>query len=195
MSKTYSPQTGSLADRVCRWFATHPEEELTQSDIASKFDCNGPSVPALLTGALCAQLITRQRVRSDAEGMVSYTAYTAGPNLAAWATAQQVTSAMAAPKPRRSAATAPAAAVELDPSLIKVDDGIPLPKRIGGLTAGGRFDAVFQALQPGQSFEAPTPAAKRIYSNLGKWAKRYAPERKHSMRKVNDTHSRIWRTA
>lgn len=48
----YIPRTGSLADRVLDYFRQAPEEELTQADIAHKFDVSRGSISACMETAL-----------------------------------------------------------------------------------------------------------------------------------------------
>lgn len=51
-TKPFTPQPGSLADRVCAFFARNRDDELTTGDIATKFDVPGNSVRPCLASAV-----------------------------------------------------------------------------------------------------------------------------------------------
>lgn len=82
MNHTYSPRTGSLAARVIEFFRANSDEELSNNDIAGKFDVPPTSVSALLQAAVTHALLTRSKPVGS--GLV----YRAGPALksSAWAT-------------------------------------------------------------------------------------------------------------
>lgn len=63
---TYTPRPGSIPHRVLTFLVLNPEEELTRSDIAVKFDCQGSSVDTLLGIAVARQILKRGR-NSDME--------------------------------------------------------------------------------------------------------------------------------
>lgn len=59
MSKPYTPQPDSLAGRVCKFFKTNPEEELSQDDIARKWDVTRGSIQSLLSAPVAHNLLRR----------------------------------------------------------------------------------------------------------------------------------------
>lgn len=52
MPKPFTPQPGSLADRVCAFFARNRDDELTAGDIATKFDTTSNNVRPCLASAI-----------------------------------------------------------------------------------------------------------------------------------------------
>lgn len=59
--KPYTPQANSAIGRICAFFATNPDEELTPVDISAKFGVSRAGVHTLLSPALQAALLTRRR--------------------------------------------------------------------------------------------------------------------------------------
>lgn len=77
MSHAYTPHAGSLAHRVCGFFARNRDDELSARDIATKFDVLSNSVRPLLAAAVRNGWLTYGS--SPGEGKL----YRAGPNLPA----------------------------------------------------------------------------------------------------------------
>lgn len=63
---TYTPKPGSLPWRVLTFLVLNPEEELTRSDIAVKFDIQASVIDATLQIAVARQVMKRTR-NSDME--------------------------------------------------------------------------------------------------------------------------------
>jgi len=62
MSETYSPQSGSLPDRVLAFLEANPDEELSRKDIAVKFDVAAtPSIDSVLQLAVARGCLVRGR--------------------------------------------------------------------------------------------------------------------------------------
>ena len=66
----YLPRADSLPHRVCSYFARLPDEELSNKDIALKWQCDPKNILVQLSQAVAAGILAR-------DGMV----YTAGPNI------------------------------------------------------------------------------------------------------------------
>lgn len=56
---TYTPRYGSLAERALDFFRSNPDEELTPSDMAAKFDVEYRSVAQGLRPAVAAGLLVK----------------------------------------------------------------------------------------------------------------------------------------
>ncbi len=75
----YTPDTGSMPQRLLAWFAINRDEELSYRDIATKFDVASPNnVLPSLTTALAAQILQRSR---DEDG---HATIAVGPRFDAW---------------------------------------------------------------------------------------------------------------
>lgn len=57
MADTYRPRPGSLVDRVLAFFEKNPDEELSRSDVAVKFELGITSVSGTLAAAVQAGLL------------------------------------------------------------------------------------------------------------------------------------------
>lgn len=137
----YEPQTGSLPERVLRWFALNPEEELSSADIAKKFDVAAtanvlPSLSAPLAHGLLA------RVKGGT--------LTVGEHFAAWNKARQGPGyAAASVRPAVSKRADPPPLFDLE--AIAINDGVVRPlrgKEGSGLCVSNQIDALFSRLQP-----------------------------------------------
>lgn len=186
----YQPQPGTLADRVCRWFLINPEEELTPSDLASKFEVtNKSSISALLASAVSHQLLERTKSREET---VVLTVYKAGPKLkeCMGQAAGSVLSSAAALPMLGAAAPSPVSSMPAPDSLF-IEADIPMPIYQRGRIS--RYVDTFSRMEVGHSFKCSTAVAKRMYEAASKWGK--DKNRKFSVRRLNDDESRIWRIA
>lgn len=61
MATRYTPKAGSLPHRVLTFMVLNPDEELTRSDIATKFDCTSSSVDAMLALPVTRGVLSRKR--------------------------------------------------------------------------------------------------------------------------------------
>jgi hypothetical protein len=98
---SYSPQTGSLAHRLCVYLQARPDSRLTPTEIAEQFGCKASDLSALLSSATIAKVITCDHVEF---GGIKTRMFSAGPNLAGLALA----SVKAAQPPAAVPAPAPA---------------------------------------------------------------------------------------
>lgn len=207
----YQPQPGTLADRVCAWFLANPEEELSASDIAQKFSVSNKStVTPLLATSVTHRLLSREK--DPVDGIYQYKA---GPQIHTLREAgvrpnapAQVAEAVAAQVPAHAeCASLPQercfppppksgrARVEMPhPSQLVIEADTPMPPASTALEAG--YVGVFSRMEIGHSFKCSPDAAKRLRDAANQWGKRKGNNnRKFAARRLNDTESRIWRTA
>jgi hypothetical protein len=59
-ARTYAPRAGSVPARVIQFFAANLSDTLSNTDVATKFDCGATSVPTLLKPALEAGFLGKQ---------------------------------------------------------------------------------------------------------------------------------------
>ena len=78
----YRPKPGSLADRVLRFFAENPDEELTTLDIVAKFDAPPRSVRMLLLASINAEYLILGHVPPPRGRGSPMLIYKPGPRLA-----------------------------------------------------------------------------------------------------------------
>lgn len=184
-SSTYTPASGSTADRVCQFFAKQRDEELSKADIALKFDVATSGVDAVLARAVETQLLTREK---SASGVV----FRAGPKLPKPQPATPLP-AGAAQRPTRRGVRLP----PLNLDEIKIETGIPVaPLTRNGVVSGQRMYApLIKKLQPGQSFQVPKEYRGTLSSAIKALCKEHPePKPEFTVRLVNDTHARVWRT-
>lgn len=144
----YIPRPDSVPDRVCRFFASNPDEQLDTNDIATKFDSRRNNVHTQLSDCVAVGLLTRER--DDELGYI----YTAGPRLAtshyatlAAAAATDTSGLLGGRLPETAAALAAAMAKakpaarrapheHQDPATLQIRTDLPPPaSRRGGLGA------------------------------------------------------------
>ena len=211
-SKPVTLKFDSLAFKLCRYFLENPDEQLTRSDIAHKFSVPASSVDACTFSARQSDLLAV--TVSDDLGK----AWGAGPNLKHCVVdgAQQVmtlahggkhaSKAKPAPQPTVpaqgahapfGAVTSPAQAKKParpslpDPSTLKVEQGIPIPPVHANRSS--QYHEVFHSMVVGDSTAVPRSVSKRLFDIASKWGK---PHRcKFALRHLDESTSRIWRTA
>ena len=71
MSKSYTPQQGSVAWKVIEFFTTNQQEELTLADLESKFDKAASQFHSLLGAAVEAGVLKRS-TNGDEELVYSF---------------------------------------------------------------------------------------------------------------------------
>lgn len=189
MSKTFQPEIGSLAARVCAFFARERDEKLSAEDIALKFDCDQAAVRQALTDAIDHGWLKCDRRKSDPQ-------YEAGPllpseNLGGGGGAaagfqgwlQRRGEASAEGMPKRRARTLPAA------SSIVIEKGVPLPPPRSQVDT--ELLARFAEMEPGDSFACSLPASKGLVTLARKWGKPLG--RNFVTRQLDAERARIWR--
>lgn len=186
----YTPQPGSLPDRVCAFFRQHRDEELSTRDIAQKFDVPSASVSNTLTTCLAHGWLLRAK---DDGGT---TVYRAGPKLPTGSADAQSTPPASgfknwlSRKGQASAEGRPARITLPAPDSLKIEPGVPIPEQARGALFG--YYATFQKMEPGDSFACPAPAAKRLVTSARVWGK--TTGRKFVTRQIDAETARIWRT-
>jgi hypothetical protein len=183
----YQPQPGTLAARVCAWFRTNVEEELSARDIAGKFDVPAASVAACVNDCMLRGFVATRK--DDNGGRV----YVAGPKIGEFELGIPGTStigkAIAPTRATRRLTIAP----PLDIDAVKIEPGIAKP--IAGTAVSATYWAVIAKMQPTDSVLLPRVQAKRLYNLAITENKKAKGGQAWSMRQVDDQHSRVWRDA
>jgi hypothetical protein len=177
----YTPQIGSLAYRICAWFQSNRDEELSRADIAKKFEIAAASIDGLLSACFTASYLNRAK---DDDGGAIIVAGSKLKDLVLSAAPPPV----AAGKKRKLGQRLP----PLSLSSLKVEKGVPIPPRRIMEKGRTRYDEIFDALEPDTSIEVPAhyvPAMLKAAQTFGK-----RTNRKFIVRKVTLTAARVWRT-
>lgn len=175
--KSYTPRADSLAERVCNYFSRLPDEELSTSDIAIKFDAQRHSVAAQLETAVTHGYLIR-------EGM----AFRAGPKLPPPGTPAAVGGSIF--PATRNGHGGPRTPFECDWASIKVEKDVPLQPR------GERHQKVFELfdkLEVNDSFVVPIAGKHTIASAMTAYRKKTNKTLKR--RVIDGDQVRVWRTA
>lgn len=161
----YTPQSGSLVERVLDWFVKNPEEELSSADIARKFEVLATSnVIPQLAAALTHELLRRER------GI-----FLAGPRFAAWVAARAevggVSRALRAPQGERRRTCAPL----INPDDITIHPGVVSPRSGKNSTdnLAARWRQVYARMAPNTHIEIPRIYAITTKSVLTKWRREH----------------------
>ena len=166
--------------RVVDYVNANPSEVLTRGDVAAKFDADPSTIDSLLSLAVSAGMLKRDEGTED--GTVwrhpgkQKTAFPRPftPSLAAATRAERAT--------RR-------AARRVDFEAIEIESGIPVQEVA---KTGGEWNALFSRMKPGDSFQLPTRSAGAASHAKLKFCKQVAGAR-FVLRKVSDSHTRVWR--
>lgn len=193
---SYLPPPDSFPARVCAFFAKNPDDELAVSDIRLKFDlASARGINSDLEPSVAAELLVVAKKGMNA-------VYSAGPRLAHAMAEALPADGVAAPTgggfhawlERNGQPSAegrpPTDNVLPAPDSLVIESGVPIPTARQALHA--LYAAVWSRMEPGDSFKVPTTAALRLTSNAANWGKPLG--RKFSTRKIDATHSRVWRT-
>lgn len=162
---TYTARKGTLPAKMIEYFKRNPDEELTRSDIAAKFNVASSAIDAGLAVAIDAGAI---RQRNNEEMVRVWVAGTASV--------------------RKSRGELPALP---DPDSLVIESGVPIPEPRKGATAA--YVGLFSKLKPGESFTVSKAVSKRVLDTATRWGKKN--DGKFALRAVDDTTARIWRTA
>lgn len=186
MTTPYTPQAGSLADRVCTWFRLNREEELRTGDLARKFDVPSASVGACLDSPRTAGLLT---LRKDNDG---FRVWAAGPNLDASAPAATV--AHAPPPARKSRRIVPPKPATMpDPDAVTIDTDVPMPPAPGNV--GARWGTLFARMDVAHSIVVPAGRSRTVSMLARRWCETEKNGRKFEVRPMPDGSKRLFRTA
>lgn len=165
----YTPNDGTLADRVVQHLRAQPLDELEAVDIAAKFSCAVGSVPTLLASCITNGLIARRK-----NGMSTWL-YIAGPHLFRGQHKAPVYASPASPPvaaPAAGAAPAPASRRSplpvLDLSSVTVrrdvqDTGRTDVRRVAYFAALDKLDAPKTALDLDKRYRGAISKAAQDY--------------------------------
>lgn len=159
----YTPQAGSLPERVLDWFAKNPEEELSSADIAQKFDVlSSSNVQPMLSAPLGHELLRRER------GV-----YVVGPRFAAWHSARMARAGVVMAQPPRPPRSTPAPL--FDPADIAIQPGVKSPRSGENSTdnLAARWRRLYARMEPNSHVEMPRIYAITAKSALTKWRRAY----------------------
>lgn len=168
--KHYTPEPGSLPDRVLALFKRQPDEHFTSGDLALKFQVQAAKFKAALEAPTNHQLLVYSRPAGEAEGpQVWHT----GPKFKAWLTAQQPAAEPAKAAPQRARrGGARNQLPPLDLTTLTIKTGVAKPPRRRFSRAGeSKYTPLFSALKPGQSVEVPAQYMATLYTHAKKLKK------------------------
>lgn len=193
----YTPISGSLASDVCGHFRKHPQDTLTDADIAEKFRAPLSDVVALLDGAVKHRFLTRTKlpgVRNHefAIGPALLGDVSLPPNVNAPAPAARPPMP---PAPPRRKSPIRSVLPPLDLATISVEAGVPVPPRTGPMKKGvSRYDELLAKLtEPGLSVRLPVAYQSTVQKSAKTFGKTH--QRAFLVRKVSETECRVFRTA
>jgi hypothetical protein len=182
---TYTPQPGSIPDRVISYFRRLPDEELSSKDIGLKYSCDPKNLLNILKAATEAGYLQR-------DGQI----YGAGPNIAALnpgtppvhnafgGLVQPPVSTRASPKPVQRAL--------IDTAAIIIEDDVPLLE--SGSNSRDKWGPLLARLvKPGQSFKLPIEMQGAISAAIGKEHKKGDTRFKRAT--ISATELRVWRAS
>jgi hypothetical protein len=186
----YVPRPDSLAGRVCAFFKANPEEELSSSDIAQKWDVRPTgNVVTLLMPAIEYGLLKRSK-----QGQSSV--FSAGTRLAQIDLPQHIPTATSSVWPSaHGTAAARAGASKLPPldlDCLVIEKGVPVPELQHARSL--RYAAKFEQMEVGDSMLVPKAYAKSVIQAAQAWGKKNGG-RKFMVREITEEHSRVWRKA
>jgi hypothetical protein len=190
----YQPTPGSLAERVCQFFLQNPDEELTRSDIARKFDVVSPrNVEGSLATPVAHQVIVKGLDNSG------QTLFKAGPNLQA---ALPPVAAPDAAKQKPKAKRKPASRERLplvDAAVVAVAYDKPMPPMHVSKKGANKYDELLKKLdRVGASVELPIKYRAAVAKAAVKFARDNAgtpAAAKFSVRTVSPITCGVWRVA
>ncbi|GAC1664461.1 MAG: hypothetical protein PVS3B2_00120 [Candidatus Dormibacteraceae bacterium] len=198
---TYSPLPGTIAARVLAWFADQaPEHEASSGVIADALDQPIAAVITALEPVFEHGLISREKRDGRLYWSVGHRPLRvlSGPHVNAddddFPIVQRVVAAATPsetpmnkpntsppPSPKKPRAAAPA----FDPLTIEIVKGRTLPPTI--TSSASRYQALLERLQPGDSVDLPTAAAKSLVSAAKK------AKVKLATRAISETVTGVWR--
>ena len=201
---TYIPRSGSLPDRVLDYFRQCPDEELSQADVAAKFDVSRGSVGTCLKPTVEAGLLVYAR-NDDLEHVYTIPGKKAQARLAATAAPGDALDRGAdLGKAPATPVVKPAARVRLpvsalDFSAIAVETGVPLAGSGVGGAGESKWAPLFAKLaKPDTSLEIPAEWKSAVAAHatkLNAQHKKAGQPTSYLVRHTDPGKARIWRTA
>jgi len=182
----YTPAPGSLAYRVIKWFEINPEEELTRTDVAQKFEIPTQNVDGSLASAIAAEAL--EKAKDKELGLV---VYKAGPKLLECLTPRAIVT--------RGAKTRRDRLPTLDVSKLKVRHDMPPPDNTIQRKGANKYEQLFSRLdKPNASIDG---IDARYRAALGKAAGKYTKDHGNptdgpcfTVRTTSATTVGVWRT-
>lgn len=171
-----------LSWRVATYLQTNPSEVLTRGDIAAKFGVQASMVDTMMGPAVAA-------------GFVKLDHGTADGNV--WRRPMRMRTAFPMPfTPSLSAAARSVratrrAGTRLDLSSIRIEKDVPIPSP---LRRTQQWDDLFSKMELGDSFAVPGFAHDALAHAKVEYQRR-TPGAKFTLRKIDETETRIWRSA
>ena len=154
---TYTPRAGSLASQVISFFRNNPDEELLLDDITDKFAATRGNVHTLLSDAVKAELLARER-NADGDYL-----YKPGAACGTYATPDVTIAATVA---KTKATDAQLAAIDF--AALQVDEGVPYHP-VSGVKGFNKWDPLYARLTKArQSVELPRALRDRLFTECGK---------------------------
>jgi len=175
--KTYAPPRDSLAWRVCSYLTANPDEELMRGDVATKFGAEPAAIDTELAPAVAAGFLAR--VSTQDSGIVWRLTHRGG---------------KASPAPFAHSTKAARRALRPTPFNIaglKIESGIPLSEP---MPRASQWERLFRRMNRDDSIEFPLEIRASVAHAKQKYRKQFAAV-DFAIRRVSDTHCRIWRTA
>lgn len=181
----YMPQDGSIPAAVVQFFQNNPEEVLTADDIALKFGAPRSTIHSTLRMPVDAMALQRRR-NDDGEYV-----YAAGPRISVTKIKTADTSLAGT---RERAGPPPVVVTPEQLEALQVERNVPLYSgRGGGVHGVSKWGDLFAKLsEAGTSIRIPLDWQKAVYAQSKKLNK--DGKGTFIVRKVDDTHARIWRT-
>jgi hypothetical protein len=191
----YQPVSGSFADRVVEFFTTHPEEELTPTEIGIKFDKPPKNVHSLLRTPVEYGVLVR--TESD-DGELVYRLGKGSPAIKPNPSAHpvlpktgaallQATLAQGSKKhqvPRRRLPS------NFDIDALQIEAGVPIPAQ-GNAKASVDWHRLFKRMKAGESVVLPRSAHGSLSKAKTDSKKTGGPEL--SIRLIDAEKLRLWR--
>lgn len=171
-----------LSWRVATYLQSNPSEVLTRGDIAAKFGVQSSMVDTMMSPAVAA-------------GFVKLDTGTADGNV--WRRPMRMRSTFPMPfTPSLSAAARSAratrrAGAQLDLGSIRIEKGVPIPDAV---RRGQKWDHLFAQMEIGDSFAVPAFAHGALGHAKVEYQRR-TPGTRFTLRKIDETETRIWRSA
>lgn len=178
---TKAARKPSLIQRVCEYLESNPDDELTRSDIAKKFDIAPTAVDGELRPAVNAGRLLQNR--NDDDGLVWRLG---GPKAS---TPHPFQAGARAAKAARAAKMRATLAIDL--SKITIEKGVifqPSTRRLD------QWTALFRRMEVEDSFAMPLHG-KNALAKAATDYKKDNPGFSFSIRKISDDECRIWRKA
>ena len=184
MSKTRGGPSGlppqdSLAFKVIDYFRGHPDEVLTQRDVAKKFDVAPAAVDNMLMPAVASGHLARSQ--SDEYGVIFRLPKRPG-------FPQPFTPSLNEAVKRNRARNL----FRLDVSAITIEKDIPV---CDAYVRRAPWASIFDKMEVGDSFQLPKAGKASAAHAVSSYRKKGHDAVRFALRQVSETHIRIWRTA